>query len=583
MPHEQSTSSVGVSSSVATFLLITSVCCILSLSNTANDGEKQKNRTQNSLELEAHDPPSTPVTSLIRFHNYAPKFAMLCVMSIGIVAMIVFILKRERVTTRHVTSSNRHELHGIYSLRSITAFFIGVCTLGAAYIIVEFSCINMWRDCGDEVLLINVSEVIFRIVLVAFASCETLVCWVIKDVNFRPSQWVWHGLAVVQAANVALWFDSVLRESKHRIDETVGSFDAYFTFCNHTPANGSHSEESAWCSQSSIAGELFVISSPLLYPIAIEFSLLVSETFLEKTIGAKTHDNAVGNNNQVVRPQPTVWRRVTSWFTNVFYRNRPHERTPLLPNPNKNLTISVVSQIFILTFAIINVVYVVLSVLIFIGYKSKRGRKNLLQSKVYNDIFEFYLIFYYFCCIICCAVGIHTCRKFRRPSSPTNFLEYLLLFSTSGVLLQSLKRLMAVSAIRHRFSSAYCVEEILDVLLALVQIVFYYNAKDVKLLLINDGGSGPGRHPEPDNPVSVAVFKNITFVIAVSNFASWISDSFLLPEMDTSITPSNSIIESWPHFDNVVTPILIFFRFNSALLFWCLGTDVFRSGELHED
>ena len=581
MPHEQSTSSVGISSSVATFLLITSVCCILSLSTTdpPSHHENHENKTQNNNSLGAYDPPYAPVTNLIRFQAYAPKFAMLGVMSIGIVAMIVFVFMRRSLTTRHVTSSNRHELHGIYSSWGIRAFFIGVCTLSAAYVIVEFSCIEMWNGCGDDVLLVNSSEVIFRVVLVMFASCETLVCWTIKDVNFKQSQWVWHGLAGIQAANVALWFDSVLSESTRRIDETVGSFDAYFIFCNDTWLNRTRSNQSAWCSESSIAGRLFVKFSPLLYPITIEFSLLVSETFLEKAIGAQAHDNAA----QAVRPSPTVWRRVTSWFSNVLYRNRPHERAPLLPNPNGNSTVSIVSKIFVLTYVIINIVYVVLSFLIYSGYQSKRNKENVVQSEVYDDILAFYLIFYYLCCTICCAVGIQTCRKFRRPPSPTNFLEYLLLFSISGVLLQSLKRLVAFSVIKHRFSPAYCVVEVSDIVLALVQIVFYYNAKDVKLLLIDDGGSGPGRHPEPDNPVSVAVFKNITFVIAVSNFASWISDSFLLPEMDTSITPSNSVIESWPHFDNVVTPILIFFRFNSALLFWCLGTDVFRPGELHEE
>jgi len=68
-----------------------------------------------------------------------------------------------------------------------------------------------------------------------------------EDVNFNPSQWVWHGLAVVQAANVALWFDTVLSESNHRIHENVGSFDAYFTFCK--PRGTSSNQSDAWCSQ----------------------------------------------------------------------------------------------------------------------------------------------------------------------------------------------------------------------------------------------------------------------------------------------------------------------------------------------
>ena len=604
MPREQSTSSVGVSSSVAVFLSITSVCCILSLSATENPDEKQDNRTGTSggTHMDWFGAPDyTPVRKSIRFSSYVPKIAMLCVMSIGIVAMVVFAFKRRKLTSSDVKSSSRHKLHGKYSFWSITAFFIGVCSLGIDYVVVELSCVGQWTYCDYDIFLINLSEVIFRIVLVVFASCETLVCWMIKDLNFKPSQWVWHGLAVVQAANIAFWFDSVLKESQHRIEENVDSFDAYFTFCKTNQSD-------AWCSESSIAAQLFIWSSPLLYPITIEFSLLVSETFLDKVIGAKsrnfdenaaegTSNNSQGNevDHDALAENRSyfniLWRWVISPFTNVLYlynnaNNSPNERTPMLQNTNENVvaesmpdsTNSSSSKIFILISVITNVVYVVLSILIFIGYKFKKSQTNILQSQVYNDFFVVYAIVYNLFCIIGCAVGIQSCRKFRHQPTHTSFLEYLLLFSTSGVLLQSFKRLMAFAAndVTSRWVSAYCMLEVLDILQALLQIVLYYNAKDVKLQIINDG-------EQPVSSTRVVVFKNIMLVISISNFATWISDSFLLPEMSTSITPTNYFIEQWPVFDNVANPILIFFRFNSALLFRCVGRDASRPGELHEE
>jgi len=103
---------------------------------------------------------------------------------------------------------------------------------------------------------------------------------------------------------------------------------------------------------------------------------------------------------------------------------------------------------------------------------------------------------------------------------------------------------------------------------ALFQIVFYFYAKDIKLQLISHS-----RHTVVATRVCVHVLKNILKVISISNLVLWICDSVLLPEMNTSITPSNYVIEQWPVFDNVVIPLAIFFRFNSALLFWCIGID----------
>jgi len=68
--------------------------------------------------------------------------------------------------------------------------------------------------------------------------------------------------------------------------------------------------------------------------------------------------------------------------------------------------------------------------------------------------------------------------------------------------------------------------------------------------------------------------------MSITNFSLWIYNSFFEPEMDTHLMPSKYTLETWPVFDNVVTPIAIFFRFNSALLFWCIRTDVSQPGTL---
>ena len=220
-----------------------------------------------------------------------------------------------------------------------------------------------------------------------------------------------------------------------------------------------------------------------------------------------------------------------------------------------------------------------LTILVFVGYKliDRPGIESQLQT--FDDIFTGYSVFYDIFSAICCVVGIVSCRSFHRPHSHTSFLEYFLLLATAGVLLQSMKRVVAFITNAPSVTSmlvSFVACGVLDIVQSLLQIVFYYFAKDVKLKPFDNGGVA-------DNATCVTAFKTVLVVVSINNVAMWLSDSFLIPEILPGITPSNYVTEVWPVFDNAVTPITIFFRFNSALLFWCIGTDVYRQGELHQE
>jgi len=110
----------------------------------------------------------------------------------------------------------------------------------------------------------------------------------------------------------------------------------------------------------------------------------------------------------------------------------------------------------------------------------------------------------------------------------------------------------------------YDTAEILDIVEAPLQIVFYFYAKDALPQLINDDG-----HYDTGT-----VFKTTIIILSIGNFTEWFINSFLYANLNVSITPFRYSIEQWPVFDNAVNPISIFFRFNSALLFWCVGTNL---------
>ena len=537
MPEQQTTSCVGISSSVALFLLLSSLCCMLSLSSPSA-------RTNEKTQQEYHTQNDTHTEQMILIPSYIPNIAMICVMVLGITVTLVF--RGDDLTTEDTDyqSTNRHNLHRNASLWSITAFFVGSCIFDLNYVIAEISCNSKWTRCDDvEVTVNNSFELVLHIVCVAFTSFETVMCWILRPLNFKSSLKVWHGLAIVQAANFALWFDSILKESNHRVNENEYSFDAYFDFCN--TANQSHSQTHGWCSESSIEAKWFVFSTPFLFPITIEFALLVSETFLDKVIvGESVHENeATGNQNE---------NRNTT-------------------NPQNSVT-STGSKIFIMISVILNVIFLLQYILIYVGYKNHDIPEIEDEWQTIKDIFTVYFILYLLFMIAICIAGIKCCRRFSPRHTRTTFLEYLLLFSTCGVLFQCIKRSIAFTVMSFSvWNAVYLTAEFLDIVQVLLQIVLYYYGKDVKLQTSEAGNA--------DNSwLTVDVFKNIMLVLSITNFCIWIYDSFFEPGMDTSVMPSKYTMEPWPVVDNVVTPIAIFFRFNSALLFWCLRTDVSQPG-----
>jgi len=546
--------SSGISTSVAVFLVVTSVCCILSLSSTDDS-----TGTTNMACISAEQKNLTLLRVRARVPKYVPNLVMTFVMLIGIVAMVILMFKPEDLTTAVGQLTRRHDLHRKYSLGSIMLFFAVGSILHLNYVIVEFVSMDSWTHCDDHsVTVTNSSELIFHFVCIIFAICETIVCWIIKHCNFKPSQWVWHGVAVVQAANVAIWFDSLLNESYHRINDNAESFDSYFSFCNTTSP-----------SDLPIAGTWFTSSIPFLFPVTIEFALLVSETLLGKLIGESP---SCDQSNHANVPADGPAADVNETTPLMLLRNENPNTAYLTPD----YAMSRCSKIFILISFIINIVYAVLTILVLVGDKlNDPGFASQLQA--FENAFTIYSVAYFVFLILCCAFGILSCRNFRRPHSHTSFLGYLLLLTTSGVLLQSMKRIIAcISFTDTPMLAWYLANESLDICQSLLQIVFYYFAKDVHLQPFSNAG-------QADSASSVAVFHAVLIVTSVSNFVIWISDSFLFPEILPSVTPSYYVIEQWPVFDNAVTPMTIFFRFNSALLFWCIGTDVFKQVNIRSD
>jgi len=562
MPEQQGISCFRISLSVAVFLLISAICCMLSLSSPyARTGHPHKNTTEKMPEQK------------IKVHNYVPNLAMLCVMATGIVAMIVCIIKRSDLTSPDNQTTHRHKILRNISLWSITAFFSGGLIFDINYLIVEISCHNKWAHCDNEIVILNNSfEVAFHIVCIVFTSCETIICWIMKRIKFSASVWVWLGLAVVQAANVSLWFDSILKEWVHRVNENTESFEAYFNFCDDPALMNQRYNKTVdeGCTESSIAARWFVLSVPFLFPITIEFSLLVSETFLDKVVG---HRPVNANENETTEnPNETtpLLGRISTFVGRTFSAIVPTWNRAPTPVTAPALHNSIGSQIFIIISVIATIVYLLLAILVFVGYKIYDSTPTKIEKEwqVFKDVYTVFFALYLLFLNTCLFIGIICCRKFKHEYAHTTFLEYLLLFSTCGVLAQIIKRFIAFCLRTDDWNPAFVTVEILNAVQVILQIVFYYCAKDVKLQLTGDNVH------QADGIRTVSIFKIVLIVMVISNSFMWINDSFFYPEMSNDITPSYYQIAAWYVFDNVVNPIAIFFRYNSALLFWCINTNI---------
>ena len=117
-----------------------------------------------------------------------------------------------------------------------------------------------------------------------------------------------------------------------------------------------------------------------------------------------------------------------------------------------------------MTSGIVNVVYLLLAALVFLGYKSHNNSEIADEWQTIEDGLTVCSLLYLSFLSGCCVFGILYCRKFSHQHSPTTFLEYLLLFATSGLLLHSLKRLLAFifPSLELKWNAVYFILEILD-------------------------------------------------------------------------------------------------------------------------
>jgi hypothetical protein len=514
----------------------------------------------------------------------------------GLVVMVLFLLldPTTPIDDRHGTSTNAHQhwqgsvRHHLVLFGIIPFFFIG-STLIIAQMAAECRCLDVWSQChGNRIFRLHLTALSYTIARAVFTGFEMILCCLFHRRHFRKTTPVMLGLAVLQSANAILWVDSLITESyteaktngTKKIIECYGEEGLYR---NHT------SHVIACVTMTKIAFSFIHTYSAYLYPFEIEFLFLVVECVAHWFIDCAAdgpHD--VGSSSQSptsVRDRPEVqsclYNFASRLLWSVRYRyyewkhlrrtgepNEANEETSLTAELNRkdqgqNARRSMLGRLmnscgsqcssivcrclcrfpWNLLWQMFTCVFHVVFVLIAIVDFNYNGQD-------FEQIFYSYRIVFWSMLVLCDCVGQFTVGC-RQPSRPRDGVEWLFIVTSFATFCRLMLSVLAnVFSTHDRNRVDRFLDELLDVGQVLMQTVFYFYAKDVR---VNPGGAK-------------TVFKAVVFYMAVGNGFRWFEHSLIESHHPLKSFESN-YYANWSFIKSVMEPAELIYRFNSFILF----------------
>ena len=223
-----------------------------------------------------------------------PQIVVLIIMMVGMILMITFLIrvrKQREVIDMDDRDVRRHYCHTFMSLTGIVFFYAQSIILDVNHLIAGFDCLPNWSLCDNRyVVRYHVVDLIFHVFKPVFMGLQCAICFIMVHYSLARNAWIVHGVAIVQSANIAICFQSILMESYAHHHETSLEINFLSTSCWHHEQNNSWSDcptstndttECCWPKDNQLL-RWIESSGPSLYPVAIELSVLVGEIMLEK-------------------------------------------------------------------------------------------------------------------------------------------------------------------------------------------------------------------------------------------------------------------------------------------------------------
>lgn len=506
-----------------------------------------------------------------------PQHLMIGLMVAGLLLM-TFLPTLDRADQFDMTDTHarRRFYHMCASLSGIAIFYTEGSIFNINHIIAEFDCLTTWSNCENGYIIrYHITDLVFHLVRLIFMGSECVVCVVLAFYTLPHNALVMYSVAIIQSANIAICFQTIVSESYAHHHNTSLEINLLSTSCWTQEHNNSwsdcpisssnHTTDCCWPLDNHLLRWL-ESSNPLLYPIVIEFSLLVGEVMLGKLYkGQQTKDNGgnttanedavQGDGQEAVdgRPSCNDANGVTDGTPDDHHNITDTLLLSTLCHLIRSLRRPLKRRLFFLL-----VVLPVVNVLFFILFVYVGGVTLNVLNKPIIDIHEYSLMLVgSLLAVICTAVGLYVTSRhpFRHSPEHISSLDYLTLFCSAGAFLLTMKRMIVSIFINE--SVVYIIAPLFTVVQLVLQVVFLYRAKDVDL--------EPAAATSQDRnrlwtKVKIYVFMFVMCFMCVFNLSVWSAESVSPPKIKMEPV-------EWKTFNNIVGPVNIFFRFSSTLLF----------------
>ena len=519
---------------LALFFVLTSVCIVLSLFTVISDHFKTA-------------------------YADVPQLVMMVIMTAAVVLMIAFLRVEKQV--EDISRKSYHYIHTYWSLVGTGTLYGYSIILDINHFIAGFGCLPNWISCNNAyVVRYHIVDLLFHAMRPVFMGLEVTICIVMVYLSMAQKTLITYGVAVIQAANIAICFQTIVSETfahNHDISLEINflstscwnqEYNNSWSDCpisNNDTTDSNNATDCCWPEDHELLRWLEA-SNPPLYLIITEFSLLVGEIMLGKLYGGRhtnteddcrpADDDAAENVNQ----SPVYVCCCIPYPVQLIARiKRLLSKIPVI--------------VVIIAIPVANDVLFVLS--IYFGMKLSKPTSDEESAKLSPTRLWWSSggLLFTICVII--VSWILLIRPYSRPRRHVhiNSFHYLPLISSAGSFLLSIKRLVQSSV--NNAGAVYIIHPLLNVLHVFSQVAFLYKVKDVQIESVIS---------TPLSCLRVYALHYVMPFLASLNYFMWYGYSVTPPQKYADIDQS----VGWQTFDNIVYPLDAFFRFSSALLFW---------------
>ena len=471
------------------------------------------------------------------------KLALIVFMSLGGVIMLIFNRHQDNIFIN--TRKKSLGVRGQLVLIGIVIFFVLGSFLDLFYIIFHVHCLPVYIKCNTKAMIENLTSLAFHCIRMIYLAGQTAFCTCYRGLRFKDKCLTRYGLMFLQAANLAVWFDILLRQTSSKLQ--ISLFPSYINDCINVTSSEPKYLLGCVSLNGTFNGMIRGYGNNIIYPFLFQFSLLVLECFVHWFVQCGKVESCQ-NQDQSVVPRD----RTSSY---CFATDDKYSLQSLHVDEQKNYSGMVRKYFVIITF--MNILFVMFNFLPMLVEPEEMLR--------FSKISSIYCSIYWFINILLTFLGYYCTTAFKDNPKKKTFksLNYLLIISAIGPYIYIVTALETITLIDQELDEPKgltVLKEVTFFLSVFCQIPFCFMAGRVVL---------PSRNHE--HKFRVNCFKAITLHMAVSNCVLWIVDSFLgafnIKYEDSALQMKYYRKSSWLFINNIVQPLSVFFRFNSFLLF----------------